>query len=70
MGKGSRHRSISKEFYDNYERIFGAKPLNNMEASQESQKTLHKISKENNEQCDWSLKDKQEMRLRESMGLD
>lgn len=48
MGKGSRYRTQpTKRFCDNYDRIFGAKPLNNMESSQESQQRTPPSSKEN-----------------------
>jgi hypothetical protein len=37
-GKGDRHRSMNKNFYDNYVRIFGEKPLNNRESRRRIQR--------------------------------
>lgn len=51
MGKGSRYRTQpTKRFCDNYDRIFGAKPLNNMESLQENQRKTQPSSKESTSQ--------------------
>jgi len=51
MGKGSNARPVDKERYDhNFERVFGAKPLNNWESTTED-------DEEYNPDDDWDFDD-------------